>query len=297
MKTSNEKHAAVVLKCLPRATADRFLESLDSEACSNIVQLMQHVDVTAEKLKAAIALLEKEGLGESISSGQSGSEREHRSSEAGKKIESPFEFLIKIENPVLMRLFNQEQSRNAATILSMLPKEFASTILRDLAPSKRVEIIRNIVSLVEPDEREIIELRFSLRLRIQKLLNNPETSHSKTSDPSVSNPEISDPEISDQTSAIEEASGNETRTYDTLHELSKLSNQQVKKLLKRVDTSHLAPALKTLPIQLQRKVLRNMASKPAAIVSREIVDVRMDEKHRIERSSRSVARAIKELEK
>lgn len=292
MKTSNEKHAAVVLKCLPRATADRFLESLDSEACSNIVQLMQHVDVTAEKLKAAIALLEKEGLGESISSGQSGSEREHRSSEAGKKIESPFEFLIKIENPLLMRLFNQEQSRNAATILSMLPKEFASTILRDLAPSKRVEIIRNIVSLVEPDEREIIELRFSLRLRIQKLLNNPETSHSKTSDPSVSNPEISD-----QTSAVEEASGNETRTYDTLHELSKLSNQQVKKLLKRVDTSHLAPALKTLPIQLQRKVLRNMASKPAAIVSREIVDVRMDEKHRIERSSRSVARAIKELEK
>jgi len=74
----------------------------------------------------------------------------------------------------LVRLFNQEESRNAATILSTLPREFASTILKDLDPSRRVEIIRNIASLTKPDEKEIAELKFSLRLRIQKLLKNPE---------------------------------------------------------------------------------------------------------------------------
>jgi len=64
MKISNEKHAAVILKCLPRATADRFLASLDAESCSNVIHLMTNIEVTTEKLQAAIAQLESEGLGE-----------------------------------------------------------------------------------------------------------------------------------------------------------------------------------------------------------------------------------------
>ena len=161
----------------------------------------------------------------------------------------------------------------------MLPKEFSSNILKNLAPSKRVEIIRQLASLTVPNKKEIEKLRFSLRLRIQKLLKEP----------------VVGDQAKPAAAKENEASVNEPRPYETLHELSGLSNKEIKKLLKRIDTSHLAPALKTLPIQLQRKVLRNMASKPAAIVSREIVDVRIDEKHRIERSSRSIARAIKEL--
>ena len=279
MRISNEKHAAVILKCLPRKTADRFLAALDADSCSNVIHLMEHVEVTTEKLKAAIALLESERLGRSIDPNQAGSAHEH--SGLNDQQEFPFAFLMEVDTPVLVRLFDQEEPRNAATILSALPKEFASSVLRELDPSKRVQTIRHIASLTEPDEKEIAELRFSLRLRIQKMLNSPDISRQASP---VANKEPV-------------ASVEEPVPYATLHELSKLSNKQIKKLLKRIDTSHLAPALKTLPIHLQRKVLRNMASKPAAIVSKEIVDVRVDEKHRIERSSRSVARAIKELKK
>ena len=280
MKTSNEKHAAVILKCLPRATADRFLAALDTESCSNIVQLMKDVEVTTEKLQAAIVRLESEGLGRTTSADFERTDGAHGKRDTRHQEKSPFAFLRDIDTPVLGRLFRQEQPRNAAAILSTLPKEFASTILNGLEPSNRVEIIRHIVSLEALSKKEIVELRFSLRLRIQKLLNSPS--------------------VSDQTSLTEDSDkdgvSNETRTYESLHQLSQLSNKQIKQLLKRIDTSHLAPALKTLPIQLQRKVLRNMGSKPAAIVSKEIIDVRIDEKHRIERSARSVARAIKELD-
>lgn len=272
MKMSNEKHAAVILKCLPRATADRFLAALEPESCSRVVHLMKNVEVTTEKLQAAIARLESAGLGGSISPDQVVPDSVNDN-------ESPFAFLYDIETPVLIRLFGWEEPRNAATILSMLSKDFASSILKNLEPSNRVEIIRHIASLTTLNKKEIIELRFSLRLRIQKMLNDAGTGTA-----SAANKDS-------------KASDSKSRPYETLHELSELSNKQIKKLLKRIDTSHLAPALKTLPIQLQRKVLRNMASKPAAIVSREIVDVRIDEKHRIERSSRSVARAIKALKK
>ena len=279
MRISNEKHAAVILKCLPRKTADRFLAALDADSCSNVIHLMEHVEVTTEKLKAAIALLESERLGRSIDPNQADSAHGH--SGVNDQQEFPFAFLMEVDTPVLVGLFDQEQPHNAATILSGVPKAFASTILRQLDPSKRVQTIRHIASLAEPDEKEIADLRFSLRLRIQKMLNSPNISRQASP---VASKEV-------------EAPVKEPVPYATLHELSKLSNKQIKKLLKRIDTSHLAPALKTLPIHLQRKVLRNMASKPAAIVSKEIVDVRVDEKHRIERSSRSVARAIKELEK
>lgn len=278
MRISNEKHAAVILKCLPRKTADRFLAALDADSCSNVIHLMENVEVTTEKLKAAIALLESERSGKSIDPDQAGSER---GNVLNDKQEFPFAFLMEVDTPVLVRLFDEEEPCNAATILSAVPKEFASTILRELDPSKRVQTIRHIASLTEPDEKEIAELRFSLRLRIQKMLSSPDISR----------------EASPVASKDVVAPVNEPVPYATLHELSKLSNKQIKTLLKRIDTSHLAPALKTLPIHLQRKVLRNMASKPAAIVSKEIVDVRVDEKHRIERSSRSVARAIKELKK
>lgn len=279
MKMSNEKHAAVILKCLPRATVDRFLAALDPDSCSSVVDLMRDVEVTTEKLQAAIACLESAGLGGSISPGQVGLDRTLDNRSDRQQDESPFDFLYDIDTPVLIRLFSQEQSRNAATILSTLSKDFASSILKNLEPSHRVEIIRHIASLTTLNEKETIDLRFSLRLRIQKLLKDAET------------------RAASEATKDSKASASQSRPYETLHELSELSNKQIKKLLKRIDTSHLAPALKTLPIKLQRKVLRNMASKPAAIVSREIVDVRIDEKHRIERSSRSVARAIKELKK
>lgn len=281
MKTSNEKHAAIILKCLPRSRADRFLEGLDPESCSNVVRLMKDVEVTTEKLQAAIACLEREGLGGSDQPNKLRFDRAHGNGATRHQDDSPFGFLNHLDKPVLLRLFKQQHAPTAATILSMVPKEFASAILMDLEPAKRVEIIRHIASIATPSEKEIVELRFALRLQIQKMVKDP----------------VDSTQTSPVAAEADETSVDESNAYEMLHKLSELSNKQIKKLLKRIDTSHLAPALKTLPIQLQRKVLRNMASKPAAIVSKEIVNVRIDEKHRIERSSRSVARAIKELHK
>jgi flagellar motor switch protein FliG len=275
VKITNEKHAAVILKCLPRKTADRFLSSLDHDSCSNIVRLMKQVEVTTENLQVAISLLEREGLGCTQSLPQGNAAVRIQSGTCENL--SHFAFLLELDDSVLLRLFSEEQSRSTALILSTLPQEFASKILKDCRPTKRVEIIRHIASLSDPEERELIELRFALRLRVQKLLKDSVGS------------------VETQTDTGDEALTAKQQAESTLHDLAKLSDKQIKKLLKRIDTSHLAPALKILPIQLQRKVLRNMASKPAAIVTKEIVDIRIDEEHRIERSSRSVARAIAQL--
>ena len=274
MNPTNEKHAAVILKCLPTATADRFLAALEPEACSAIVSLMENTEVTTDKLHAAIALLEREGLNSGVGSAKS-RHRRSRGGSSGQEKASPFAFLLEYEADFLLRVINQERTRNAAIILSTLPQQVASVVLKKIRASKRVEIIRHIASLTELDASDIAELRFALRLRIQKMVSAT----------SVGGRETETADNSDKT----------TRSEEALLQLAELSDPQIKKLLSRIDTSHLAPALKTLPIQLQKKVLRNMAKKPAAIVSREIVDVRIDEKHRIERSSRSVARAIREL--
>jgi flagellar motor switch protein FliG len=78
--------------------------------------------------------------------------------------------------------------------------------------------------------------------------------------------------------------------------LLEMPDQEIKTLLKTIDTTHLAPALKTCPISLQKKVLSNMAKKPAAILTQQILNVRVDEAHRISSSRKNVANAIKRMQ-
>lgn len=285
MEITNAQHAAVIFKCLPRATADQFLAKLDPESCALVVGLMDRTEVTTEKLVAAIALLERSGLGAAEPHARINLDRavaEGRHHQYPRRQKSPFEFLKQYDTSFLLQLIGQEQSRHAATILSTLPKEVVSAILKEVDALKRVEIIRHIAALSTlggPDNVEIMELKFALQLRIQKMLK--ETDGAPTSDQE----------------APVARSVSKTLPTDQLNKLANMPDNQIKQLLRRIDTSHLAPALKTCPINVQKKVLRNMANKPAAILSKEIIEVRIDEKHRIERSSRSIAHAIKQLEK
>ena len=271
---NNYQQAAVVLKCLPRSTADKFLSRLDPDQCNSILQLMQQTVVTTESLRTAINQLAKEGLGKSEPKHRVDQRHEvgrpQMASVTQPKQASQFAFLKNYDSEMLLEIFNNEHPRDAATILATLPRSASSAILSSLEPEKRMEIIRRLASRTEPTRKELTELNFALRIRIQKLIKS-------------------------QTAALEtEASA--TEPQNPIERLATMSDQQIKALLKRVDTTHLAPALKACPTAIQKKVLRNMAAKPAAMLAREILEVRIDDKHRILRSSSNIARAITKVQ-
>ena len=268
---NNYQQAAVVLKCLPRSTADKFLAGLTPDQCDSILQLMQRTVVTTEGLRSAISQLSKEGLGEDTSK-----HRVDQAHPAGPpqmsqpKHATHFAFLKNYETNVLLEIFSNEHPRDAATILANLPRPASSAILSSLDSQKRMEIIRQLAGKPEATAKELAELKFALRIRIQKLIQSQ--------------------------LAATETEASATQQENPIERLENMSNQEIKAFLKRVDTTHLAPALKACPIAIQKKVLRNMATKPAAMLAREILEVRVDEKHRILRSSTKIAQAIAKVQ-
>lgn len=286
---SNFEQVAIVLKCLPRVTADRFLAGLNPDDCHSLARLMERTEVTATKLQTAIEQLKHEGLGvvDSTLNHKTRYAPKHDAAnpvkaDSGRRA-TPFAFLKNYDPQMLLDIFSEEQPQDAATILATLPSAVSSAILSAIDTEKRLSIIRMMAKSKSVSTTKLMELKFALRLRIQKMIKSK----------AQSQPPLT--AVETRADSIDELAATTRIDLPSMDKLAQLSDRQIKTLLAKIDTSHLAPALKGCPIQLQNRVLKNMAKKPAEILAREILEVRVDDKHRILRSSRNVSKAIENL--
>ena len=316
--TSNYRHAAVVLKSLPQKTANQFLAGLDPLQSQKIVMEMRQTRVTAANLREAIAKLKADGLGGSSDNESHSGEAQiyridsvNRGSNFGENVglvaqpnldfsstgtvsfeKNPFAFLTSYETTLLDRLFADLKVRSAAVILSTMSFEFASERLKAMEGIRKVQVMRGIAELEDLHPAEISDLKFAVRLQIQHLLKK---------DPQLNQKSDVVPKRDPQSAKSIRIDSGKSRNFSLLQHgkliagLLQMPDAQVRQLLKSIDTSDLAPALKSCPIAVQKKVLKNMAKKPAAMLSNEILKVRIDEKQRISKARRSIATAIQRL--
>jgi flagellar motor switch protein FliG len=330
--TSNYQHAAVVLKSLTKATADRFLATLAPELCQQIVMEMRQTHVTASNLREAIERLKLEGLHPAVQDDPVAEQRHGTLKRVGERIlriddgaeaglknsfgqrvglvprpnldfskaqtvqfqKDPFAFLTRYGQPLLDRLFGELQIRNSAVILSTLPFEFVAEQFQSMKDKQKILIMHAIADLEDLHPAEIIDLKFAVRTRIQQMIKSDPRLKPFPKTTGVQNPLAS---LSSKPSARMSVNAKVNDPHEGLiASLLEMPDQEIKTLLKTIDTTHLAPALKTCPISLQKKVLSNMAKKPAAILTQQILNVRVDEAHRISSSRKNVANAIKRMQ-
>ena len=216
----------------------------------------------------------------------------------------PFQFLKKQTPDVLERLFRDMQVRNTAIVLSTMSFEFASERLKAIGGSRKVEVMRAIADLDDLHPAEVIDLKFAVRLQIQQLLKDDANATAKPSVLALKSVALKSDEASQPKSLKpQQKSASQSQKLSLLQQgkliasLLQLPDQKVKELLKSIDTASLAPGLKMCPLSVQKKVLKNMAKKPAKLLSKEILTVRVDEKHRITKARTSIANAIEKLSK
>lgn len=358
--TSNYRHAAVVLKSLTTATANRFLAKLDPALSQQIIMEMRRTRVTAINLREAIEKLKSEGIGTGIGTGGLNPIRDHATApaqhrEMGEKIlrvddvqseqsfglraglqsrpklnfssaqtmrfeKNPFGFLTRYDGTLLDRLFSDLNVRSAAVILSTLTFEFASTRMQAMEDERKVAVMHAIADLEELHPAEVIDLKFAVRVQIQQMIKRdpqlkPTEQSTTQSDPAGSTgiDEMASQPVSESVNASVRESVNASVDHSSVNNASdrplaliqqgkliasllEMPDEKVKQLLNTIDTTHLAPALKSCPVALQNKVLKNMAKKPAAVVSRQMLDVRVDQKHRISSSRQNIAAAIEKMQ-
>jgi len=278
---------------------------------------MRHTHVTAANLREAIAKLKAEGLEASGDESLSSEGKIFRIDGAdsntnfGKNLgvvprpnldfsssgtvsfeKDPFAFMTNYDTTLLDPLFADLKVRSAAIILSTMSFEFALQRLNAMEGDQKVQVMRGIAELEDLHPAEVSDLKFAVRLQIQQMLKKNPQLNQKSVVPAKR-------ENQPANSIVIESGKSRQLTLlqngKLIAELLEMPDKKVRKLLKTIDTSDLAPALKTCPIAVQKKVLNNMAKKPAAILSNEILKVRIDEKHRITKARRSVANAIERL--
>ena len=324
--TTNYRHAAVVLKSLPNTTANRFLADLDPLQSQKIVMEMKETRVTAANLSEAIAQLKANGLDDSSYKGEAVSKVNTASHPQIFRIDSPdyranfgenvglhlqpnldfsssgrvsfekdpFAFLTSYQDALLGRVFSDLKARSASIILSTMSFDFALKRLNAMQGLRKVKVMRGIAELGDLHPAEISDLKFAVRLQIQHLLKK---------DPSLNQKPIIAPQNGPKPTQLIRIESGQSRQSTLKHNakliagLLDMPDAKVKELLKTIDTADLAPALKTCPLPVQKKILKNMAKKPAAILYNEIVNVRIDQRHRISKARRSIATAIQRLKK
>lgn len=192
---------------------------------------------------------------------------------------SPLAFLRHLEPSLLTSLILDEHPEDVAIVLTELPSSLAAESLQQFDPILRFSVLRRMCRLEKVNTHRIEELAFQLKQRLSHRLSHrgpiesaPQAKGLAAAARAVSLVEpksrrellaqlrVVDGDLAEEVSA---------RVFE-FDQLGRLSDEQIKLLLKNANTAWWAPALCSTKPELRERVLHCMAAKAAAIVKREI---------------------------
>jgi flagellar motor switch protein FliG len=193
---------------------------------------------------------------------------------------SALSFLKHVEPHLLASLIVDEHPEDIAIVLTELPSPLAAESLQQFDPILRFSVLRRMCRLEKVNTHRIEELGFQLKQRLQHRLSKRGPSTEPTTQGkgiaaaaravSLVEPK-SRRELLDQLRVVDGDLAEEVSSQVfEFEQLSQLSDEQIKLLLKTANTAWWAPALCSAKTSLRERVLVCMAAKAAAIVKREI---------------------------
>ncbi len=186
----------------------------------------------------------------------------------------PFGFVKKVDAQTLLQFIGEEHPQTIALLLSHTPSSYAADVMAGLDSEKQIEVIRRIASIGRTSPEAVDELEQGMEMRLSSMVNQKynniggvesvaeilnvcERSIERLIMDTISK---DDPELSDEI----------RRLMFVFEDISKLGDRDIQSLLKNVETSHWAMALKGASSALQEKIMRNMSSRAAENLKEEI---------------------------
>ena len=265
--------AAVVLKSLPAEQAVKMAGHLDTPELSTLLEAARTVP------EVSISDLEKtfDALDEATRELQTVNAEPTVASYFGQ-VEVPlFDFLEDTKLTYCQQLLEDEHPRNIAIVLAHLSPDKASDILQSLDPALRLSVVKRLCeSNIEADE-EAADLRFTLKLRLQRLVSLNSTQNNGLDIAakllSCISPDAQESLLTHINQDDPDLARNLEASVFQFDDLQQLSDEEIVVLLKNVDTSLWAPALRIADFATQSKVLKNFGERPAKFVNREIAEI------------------------
>jgi flagellar motor switch protein FliG len=310
----NLRKAAILLVSLPQDDAAMLLSKLDARQVEAVsieiariggTSMDERETVIREFAEANPASMMVEGggleLAKSLVERALGSNASSTLDNVRQSIEAmPFGFLQKVDSQNLLTFILDEHPQTIALILSHLRPAQAADIIRGLPPDRQLAVTRRVATMGQTNPEIIQEVERGLESRMASVMSQQfknaggvasvaeilNVSDRSTERQLLENLAQEDPEL------VEEI----RRLMFVFEDISKLSNKDIQSILKNVEISQWAMALKGASGELREKILSNMSSRAADLLREEIDFLGQVKLSDVEQTQQGIVDIVRRLE-
>ncbi|MEM9703142.1 MAG: flagellar motor switch protein FliG [Planctomycetota bacterium] len=309
------RKAAVLLLSLDRLEAQKVMSLLPKSAVETIsAEIVQISEVTAEQQAAVLTEFETryaarvkmerggiEGAEELLTASLGAEAAREVVDNLRQSLDSiPFSFLQRAGAENLLTFVGDEHPQTIALILSHLPAGMAAEVVGGLTPEKQIEVIRRVAGMEQTSPDVVEEVETSLRRRMTSAIDQtlekaggaPRVAEILNVTDRMTNKGIlesldrDDAELADQI----------RRLMFVFDDLLKLDGKAIQALLKEVENSRWAVALKGAGQELTDKILGNLSQRAADMLREEMEYLGPVKLSEVEAAQGAVVDTVRRLE-
>lgn len=212
----------------------------------------------------------------------------------------PFEFIRKTEASQILNFIQDEHPQTIALILSYLSPTQAAGIISTLAPDKQTDVAKRIALMDRTSPDVIKEVENILEQKLASLINQDytivggidsivevlNTVDRGTEKHIMENLEIEEPELADEI----------RKKMFVFEDILMLDDRSIQRVLREVENSELAVALKSANEEVQNVIFNNMSTRLSAMIKEDMEymgPVRMKD---VEEAQQKIVNIIRKLE-
>lgn len=307
------RKAAVLLTSLPEEEAAILLQKLDPKQVEAVsIEIARLSPLTADEFEGIVNEFAESnphvisGMGglevaQSLLQKALGSQADATVDQVRQSIEAlPFGFLKKVDPQNLLTFIMDEHPQTIALVLSHLSPSYGAEIIAGLPSDRQLAVIRRIAHMGQTNPEVIKEVEAGLENRIAGLMSQSydraggvdsvaeilNVTDRATERSLMENLAQEDPEL------VEEI----RRLMFVFEDVAKLGDKDVQTVLKNVETSQWAMALKGASAELKKKVMGNMSQRAAANLEEEMQYLGAVKLSEVEKIQQQIVDVVRRLE-
>ena len=212
----------------------------------------------------------------------------------------PFEFIRKTDPSQLLNFIQDEHPQTIALVLSYLPASQASMVVSSLPPEKQADVARRIAQMDRTSPDVIKQVEKVLERKLSSLVNQDYTivggvdaivsilnSVDRGTEKHIMETlEVEEPELADEI----------RKKMFVFEDILSLDDRAIQRVLRDVDNSDLALALKGATEEVQNVILNNLSKRLAVMIKEDMEymgPVRMKD---VEEAQQKIVNIIRKLE-
>ncbi len=212
----------------------------------------------------------------------------------------PFSFLLKAGPDQLLTFIVEEYPQTIALVLSHLPASLAAEVLAGLPSNKQIEVVRRVAHMEQTNPDVVRDVETSLKSRMTSSFAQsmeaaggiPAVAQILNVTDRMTNKGILETLEQDDPDLVEEIK----RLMFVFDDLLKLDDRAIQSLLKEVETSQWATALKGASTEIRDRILGNLSQRAAELLKEEMEYLGPVRVSDVEAMQQQIVDAVRRLE-